>query len=119
MTGTRRAGDGPGRGRAGAAGFEEREPAGVGRLAEAFGRADPVSREIVRAACHDLRTPLTGIAGFVELLADGAAGPVTARQEQILEIIAQSAARLGRMLDSLEAGAHGRSADPGGSGGAR
>jgi two-component system, OmpR family, phosphate regulon sensor histidine kinase PhoR len=50
---------------------------------------------------HDLRTPLTSIAGFVELLADGSAGPVTAEQKRLLDAIARNAVKLTVMIDGL------------------
>ncbi|MDB5096696.1 MAG: Two-component hybrid sensor and regulator [Cyanobacteria bacterium RYN_339] len=48
----------------------------------------PLSRDLMyRAIVHEIRTPLTIIAGFSELLEDGTAGELTTRQKLYLEQI--------------------------------
>jgi signal transduction histidine kinase len=57
--------------------------------------------ELVGAASHKLRTPLTAIGGFIELVAEEEAGPINARQREFLEIAAQNTRRLSGILDDL------------------
>jgi signal transduction histidine kinase len=61
----------------------------------------PSENGSLTALSHELRTPLTSIVGFAELLADGAAGPVTAEQKRLLDAIARNADRITVMIDSL------------------
>ncbi|GAB4326980.1 MAG: hypothetical protein Kow0069_33730 [Promethearchaeota archaeon] len=50
---------------------------------------------------HELRTPLNGIVGFVEILADGGAGPVNAEQSELLADVRERALHLTRLIDDL------------------
>ncbi|HEV3171213.1 MAG TPA: histidine kinase dimerization/phospho-acceptor domain-containing protein [Actinocrinis sp.] len=80
-------------------------PGGAGAVAalrEALGPLDGDTGELLRDATHQLRTPLTSISGYVELLADGAAGPVTEEQALLLEAVARNTARLTALIDALE-----------------
>jgi signal transduction histidine kinase len=74
----------------------------VAALREALGPLDGDTGELLRGATHQLRTPLTSISGYVELLADGAAGPITEEQAQLLEAVARNAASLTALIDALE-----------------
>ena len=74
----------------------------VAALREALEPLDRVTGELLRVATHQLRTPLTSISGYVELLVDGAAGPVTEEQAQLLEAVARNTARLTALIDALE-----------------
>lgn len=56
-------------------------------------------REFLLAVGHDLRTPLTTIAGYAEALADGVDDPAeTARIGSVLEV---EAGRLGRLIEDI------------------
>lgn len=57
--------------------------------------------EALRTASHELRTPLTTIKGFLELIAEGDAGPVTDTQREFLEIATRSTDRLTAVIDDL------------------
>jgi signal transduction histidine kinase len=57
--------------------------------------------EWVATLGHELRTPLTSMAGFIELLEDGAAGPLTPEQARYLEIVGRAAGRLQLLVDEL------------------
>lgn len=48
---------------------------------------------------HQLRTPLTAIIGGVELLAEGASGPVTTDQHAVLESMQQNARQLEHLVE--------------------
>ncbi len=73
-------------------------------------RLDDMKSMFVSVAAHELRTPLASITGFVEVLLDEAAGPLTDVQREYLEIVQRSAQRLetitGNLLDvtRIEAG---------------
>ncbi len=62
---------------------------------------DRMKDEFIGTVSHELRTPLTAIRGFVELVADGEAGPVTAAQRAFLDIAARNADRLGALINDL------------------
>jgi signal transduction histidine kinase/CheY-like chemotaxis protein len=57
--------------------------------------------ELIGNVSHELRTPLTSIRGFVDLLRAGRAGPVTAKQKEFLDIIAQDVTRLTALVADL------------------
>ncbi len=57
--------------------------------------------EFVGTISHELRTPLAAIKGFIELVADGEAGPVTETQREFLEISARNADRLTALINDL------------------
>ncbi|MBI5764867.1 MAG: PAS domain-containing protein [Planctomycetes bacterium] len=56
--------------------------------------------EFVAHAAHELRTPLSAIRGYVEMLVDGEAADEKTRAEYY-EIIQASADRLGRMINNI------------------
>jgi signal transduction histidine kinase len=57
--------------------------------------------EFVGTVSHELRTPLTAIKGFIELVADGDVGPLTASQQEFLQIASRNTERLGSLIDDL------------------
>ena len=57
--------------------------------------------DFVGTVSHELRTPLTAIKGFVELVADGDAGPLTDEQRDFLQIAARNTDRLGSLINDL------------------
>jgi signal transduction histidine kinase len=57
--------------------------------------------ELVGSASHRLRTPLTAIGGFIELVAEGEAGPINEQQREFLEIAAQNTRKLSVVIDDL------------------
>ena len=57
--------------------------------------------EFVAMVSHELRTPMTSIAGFVELLEDGADGALTPQQEAFVEAIHRNSDRLRALADDL------------------
>ncbi|HEX4011333.1 MAG TPA: ATP-binding protein [Solirubrobacteraceae bacterium] len=56
--------------------------------------------EFVATASHELRSPLTSIKGFVELL-ERSPGEMTARQREFVDIIARSTDRLVELVNDL------------------
>lgn len=57
--------------------------------------------DFVNAVSHDLRTPITVIRGYAELLEEGMAGPLTDQQKSHLRQIGRSSRRLEYMVNDL------------------
>ena len=57
--------------------------------------------EFVAVISHELRTPMTSIIGYIELIADGDAGPLTSEQHGYLDIVRRSSDRLVELVDEL------------------
>jgi signal transduction histidine kinase len=57
-------------------------------------RLDSLKSQFVSVAAHELRTPLSSILGYVEMLLDGDLGPLTGQQRASLETVERSANRL-------------------------
>jgi PAS domain S-box-containing protein len=62
---------------------------------------DRMKDDFVGTVSHELRTPLTAIRGFIELVADGEAGPVTDTQREFLQIAARNSDKLGVLINDL------------------
>lgn len=56
---------------------------------------------LLSMASHDLRSPLTSIRGFSELMLDGATGELTADQREFLETIHAGSVRIATLVDDL------------------
>ena len=57
-------------------------------------RLDSLKSQFVSVAAHELRTPLSAILGYVEMLLDGDLGHLTKQQRESLETVERSASRL-------------------------
>lgn len=55
----------------------------------------------LRHVSHELKTPLTALREGSELLADGAAGPVSEKQREIVAILQSNSSQLQRMIEDL------------------
>jgi two-component system sensor kinase len=75
----------------------EREQDMRGRLQE----VDKMKTDFLSSVSHELRTPLTSILGYLEMLADGAAGTLADRQVGILGIVDRNAQRLLILIEEL------------------
>jgi PAS domain S-box-containing protein len=62
---------------------------------------DSMKDEFVALVSHELRTPLTSIRGYLELVLDGEAGPVTDDQRQFLGVVQRNANRLLTLVGDL------------------
>lgn len=62
---------------------------------------EEVRDRMVSSVSHELRTPLTSIRAFSEMLLDGDAGRLNARQRRYVERIAEGAERLERLTSGL------------------
>lgn len=71
----------------------------INRMAEAMQNTEETRRGLIASVSHDLRTPMTTIAGFVDGILDGTIKPE--KQEYYLRIISDEVKRLSRLANSL------------------
>jgi signal transduction histidine kinase len=71
------------------------------RLVEDLKRLDASRLEFFATVAHDLRSPLTGIEGYVEMLADGEAGDISPQQAKMLQTINRRSVQLRSLVDDL------------------
>lgn len=64
-------------------------------------RLDDIKSAFVSIAAHELRSPLTSISGYLEMLLDGDAGALTDKQAEYLKIIEAGARRLLHITSDL------------------
>lgn len=62
---------------------------------------DAIKRAFIDAISHDLRTPLTAVEGYAELLEDGVAGPLNGRQLEFLGRLRESTSRISGLVQDL------------------
>ena len=68
---------------------------------EALEAADQIKTAFVATMSYELRTPLTSISGFAEMLNEGYAGKLTKAAEGYVEAILESVERLGMLVDEV------------------
>lgn len=68
---------------------------------EALEAADRVKTAFVANMSYELRTPLTSIGGFAEMLAGGYAGDLSGTARDYVTAILESVARLGMLIDEV------------------
>jgi len=71
------------------------------RLVEDLQSLDAAKSDFFATVSHELRSPLTSIEGYVEMLSDGDGGPVTHRQQQMLASVDRSAVRLRDLIEDV------------------
>jgi len=71
------------------------------RLVAELKALDRAKASFLASASHDLRTPLTSIIGYVELLSDDEAGPVRPAQARMLDGVDRNARRLKTMVEDM------------------
>jgi nitrogen-specific signal transduction histidine kinase len=69
--------------------------------AAALEEADRVKTDFVAHMSYELRTPLTSIGGFAEMIANGYAGPLSPTGEDYVSAILDAVARLSRLVDDV------------------
>lgn len=64
-------------------------------------RIEAMRREFVANVSHELKTPVTVLAGFVETLADETLALTPQRRRRFLDLMAEEARRMQRLIDDL------------------
>lgn len=64
-------------------------------------QAEQLREDLTHALVHDMRGPLTGVVGALDVLAQDEAGTLDSRQRQLLALGRSGAARLAALVDSL------------------
>jgi len=62
---------------------------------------DQMKDEFISIASHELRTPVTGIRGYVSMILDGTFGKVTGKMEESLKMVEGAATRLASLVEDL------------------
>lgn len=62
---------------------------------------DRTKSDFVSAVSHELRTPLASVLGYAEMLEDGAAGPLTDRQLELVSRVDRNGRRLLSLIEDL------------------
>jgi signal transduction histidine kinase len=62
---------------------------------------DRLKDEFISLVSHELRTPLTSIRGYLELLLEGGAGPLSADQARFLGVVDRNSKRLMHLVGDL------------------
>lgn len=75
----------------------ERQREAADRLRE----VDKIRNEFVYTVSHELRTPLTSIIGYIDMLSDGSAGPLSDDQAQLVAVAERNSRRLLRLIEDL------------------
>ena len=57
--------------------------------------------ELISIVSHELRSPLTSIKGYVDLMVAGDLGEIPASMKSYLEVVAENANRLARLIDDM------------------
>jgi PAS domain S-box-containing protein len=64
-------------------------------------KSDQLKNQYLSIVAHELRTPLTGIKTFSTMMAKGALGGLTERQQRVIESIREQSLRLEHQIDKL------------------
>jgi signal transduction histidine kinase len=71
------------------------------RLYRAAQAANLAKSQFISFVSHEIRMPMTAICGYADLLRQGAAGPITDRQEQFLQTIRSNVDRMELLVSDL------------------
>lgn len=71
------------------------------RLVEELKELNRAKSDFFATISHELRSPLTTIEGYVEMLGDGDAGEITPQQRKMLDTIGRNSVRLRQLIEDL------------------
>jgi signal transduction histidine kinase len=71
------------------------------RALQKLNELNQLKANFVSTVTHELRTPLSHIQGYRDLLANGFLGPINTGQREALEVIARATTHLGRLINEL------------------
>lgn len=71
------------------------------RMAQGLKRLDELRKEFVFVAAHELRAPVTAIKGYLSLIFEGEAGPVSESIQKLLAPVQESNNRLVNLINDL------------------
>jgi len=63
---------------------------------------NPGGRDFATVA-HEMRSPMTSVIGYLEILGEGSSGPLNAEQLAIVDVISRNADRAHELLDEIVA----------------
>jgi two-component system, OmpR family, phosphate regulon sensor histidine kinase PhoR len=72
-----------------------------GRLVEKLQAVDAAKSDFFATVSHELRSPLTTIEGYLEMMADDQEYPLPGRQRSMVEIVQRSAGRLHTLIEDV------------------
>jgi signal transduction histidine kinase len=72
------------------------------RLYEQVQQADRAKSEFVSFVAHELRTPMTSIRGYADMLKKGMMGPLASDQEEFIDTISRNAERMQVLVSDLQ-----------------
>lgn len=79
----------------------EERTAELKRALERLGETNQIKANLISNVSHELRTPLAHIKGYVELIRVGDLGKLTSEQEEALDVMQRSTARLEQLIEDL------------------
>ncbi|MDR0343419.1 MAG: HAMP domain-containing protein [Nocardiopsaceae bacterium] len=71
------------------------------RLVDELTAVDRAKSDFFATVSHEMRAPLTSVEGYLEMLRQGEAGPVTSVQAKMLEVIDRNAGRLRNLIEDV------------------
>lgn len=78
-----------------------REIEAVKQAAQHFEELNTIKDEFISMVGHELRTPMTGIKGYLSMIVDGDAGPITEQTQKFLQIVLKESNRLIDMINDM------------------
>ncbi|NKX53309.1 ATP-binding protein [Arthrobacter mobilis] len=71
------------------------------QVVERLQELDTAKNNFVATVNHELRTPITSITGYLDLVLEGAGGPLPEEAAQMLEIVVRNSTRLRELIEDL------------------
>jgi signal transduction histidine kinase len=71
------------------------------RLYQAVRQANLAKSQFITVVSHELKTPMTSIRGYADLVRQGAVGPVTPQQTEFLDIVLDNVDRMASLVSDL------------------